>query len=105
VVVPEAVKGSETRDRPELVAQIVDSINAFDLERAARLLQRYESDFGATAVSLYYQTRVAVLTGDLKTATAVANRCVESFAETSICHEARAEAAMVRLVVEGNIFE
>lgn len=96
---------SATPDGSELESRIVERINAFELEPAARLVTRYEAEHGRDALSLYYRTRVAILTGELDRASEVSAGCTAEFAGASICHEARAEAAMVKLVVEGNVFK
>ena len=82
---------------------VVRAINAFDLDQATALLAAGEQDVSPS--SLYYLTRVRVLRGELSTAGESASRCVERWPESSLCHEAKGEWAMVSLVVEGNVFK
>jgi tetratricopeptide (TPR) repeat protein len=81
----------------------VRAINAFDLEQASDLLAAGEPE--ASPTSLYYLTRVQVLRGNLSAAGEPASRCVERWPDSSLCHEAKGELAMVMLVVEGNVFK
>lgn len=94
--------GSSVAAAPALT-EVVTAINAFELQQAAELLKsRTPAD---DAAGLYYQTRIQILRGDLVDAGETAASCIARWPESSLCHEAKGEWSMVRLVVEGNVFK
>lgn len=77
----------------------------YELDAALASLEAFEAQHGASARSLYTRARIAALRSQVDQARAIAARCRASFPDSSLCYEAEGEAAILEVLIGGNVFE
>lgn|GEM_PF-3132923 len=92
---------------PSFAQGLIDAANnAFNdlrLNEANRLLAEFSEQEAATAKSLYLTSRIAVLQGHLETARSAATVCQHKFPRETLCYEAKGEAELVILLLQGGV--
>ncbi len=80
-----------------------DAFNDLRLNEANQLLAEFSEQEAETARSFYLTARIAVLQGQLETASNAATACQQQFPREALCHEAKGEAELVKLLLHGGI--
>ena len=84
-----------------LVDAANDAFNDLRLTDANRLIAEFSETQAPTARSLYLTSRVAVLQGQLEVARNATDVCQQNFPDEALCYEAKGEAQLVTLLLQG----
>jgi predicted Zn-dependent protease len=80
-----------------------DAFNDLRLNEANQLLAEFSEQEAATARSFYLTARIAILQGQLETASSVATKCQQQFPRETLCYEVKGEAELVKLLLQGGV--